>query len=191
MHLQHRLRLLRAMHELRSMSAKESGETMTNLRADGNIAAKDQARTPPEIFRKLDEEFHFDCDAAANDENSLCGDNWLQNALEDSWMKWGWKTFFVNPPYSAGNIPRFVEKAWLESSNGATVVLLIPSDPSTQYFDFCFNNAAEIRFMQPRVKFNNPYGTPMKSSPPMGSMIVVFGPNEDGPAKISIWRWKE
>ena len=101
------------------------------------------------------------------------------------------RTFFCNPPYSSGNVIKFVHKAWLESGNGATVVLLIPSDPSTQYFDFCFENASEIRFMQPRVKFNNPDGTPMKGSPTTGSMIVVFRPESDGPAKVSIWRWNE
>lgn len=185
---------------------------MTNPRTDGNTAAKDQARTPPEIFWKLDGEFHFCVDIAADEKNALCTSFFsLRNpqvsnpmeltriplaldALSQDWSNWirvGAKTFFGNPPYSYGNILRFVHKAWLESGNGATVVLLIPSDPSTQYFEFCFENASEIRFMQPRVKFNNPDGTPMKSSPPMGSMIVVFRPGESKMAKLSIWRWKE
>jgi phage N-6-adenine-methyltransferase len=167
---------------------------MSTPRADGNTAAKDEARTPKDIFKKLDAEFHFNCDAAATDENTLChafiGDP--ADSLKVNWyLPPHITTFFANPPYSAGNILRFVEKAWLESAKGATVVLLIPSDPSKQYFDFCFENASEIRFMIPRVKFNNPDGTPMKGSPTTGSMIVVFRPNEDGPAKISIWRWKE
>ena len=171
---------------------------MTNKRKDGNTAAKDEARTPPEIFRKLDEEFHFGVAAAASHGNHLCDayftkDNPMGDALSIKWyggLSERRQPFFCNPPYSNGNIIKFVEKAWLESGNGATVVLLIPSDPSTQYFDFCFENASEIRFMQPRVKFNNPDGTPMKSSPPMGSMIVVFSPWEEGPARLSIWRWK-
>jgi len=165
---------------------------MTNKRNDGNAAAKDEARTPTEIFRKLDDEFHFDVDAAADWKNKLCKFAFTkeQDALEQDWGMAG-DVFFCNPPYSNGNILRFVHKAWLESGNGATVVLLIPSDVSTEYFDFCFNNAAEIRYMQPRIRFNNPDGTPMKSSPPMGSMIVVFRPGEHGPAKCSIWRWKE
>lgn len=185
---------------------------MTVKRNDGNIFAKDQARTPKQIFDALDKEFHFDIDVAADENNTLCTsffalhnpvvDNPMQltklplaiDALNQDWVNWtrvGAKTFFCNPPYSAGNILKFVHKAWLESGNGATVVLLIPSDPSTEYFEFCFENASEIRFMHPRVKFNNPDGTPMKSSPPMGSMIVVFKPGEHGPAKMSMWRWKE
>lgn len=185
---------------------------MVNKRNDGNTSAKDSARTPPEIFAKLDAEFHFDVDVAADENNALCNSFFsLHNpqvsnpmdltriplaldALSQDWSNWmrvGTRTFFGNPPYSAGNILKFVHKAWLESGNGATVVLLIPSDPSTEYFEFCFENADEIRFMQPRVKFNNPDGTPMKSSPPMGSMIVVFRPGCEGPARCSVWRWKE
>ena len=171
---------------------------MTNPRKDGNIAVKDSARTPMQIFIPLDAEFYFDLDAAADPHNALCPGYYTK---EDDALKLPWyenlgedgivKSIWCNPPYSNGNILRFVHKAWLESGNGATVVLLIPSDVSTQYFDFCFENADEIRFMQPRVKFNNPDETPMKGSPPMESMIVVFRPGCEGPAKCSIWRWKE
>lgn len=173
---------------------------MTTPRADGNVAAKDEARTPPEIFRKLDEEFQFGLDAAATPKNTLAFyyNSYIDedhNGLTESWIitrnDGTVAPVYCNPPYSSGNILRFVHKAWLESGNGATVVLLIPSDASTEYFDFCFNNAAEIRYMQPRIRFNDPDGIPMKSSPPMGSMIVVFRPGEDGPAKTWIWRWKE
>ena len=166
---------------------------MTNSRKDGNTAAKDEARTPPDIFRKLQKEFDIRFDVACTQENALCMPLTLdKDALDIPWYSEASEglAFFCNPPYSAGNILKFVHKAWLESGNGATAVLLIPSDPSTEYFDFCFENASEIRFMQPRVKFNNPDGIPMKSSPPTGSMIVVFRPGEDGPAKVSIWRWK-
>lgn len=170
---------------------------MTHTRSDGNTSAKDEARTPPEIFRKLDAEFHFDFDAACTRENCLCKNGIFGNEISALSFPWAWNgtkpwTYFCNPPYSHGNILAFVHKAYLESGKGATVVLLIPSDPSTQYFSFCFENAHEIRFMQPRVRFNNPDGTPMKGSPQTGSMIVVFRPGET-PAvpKIGIWKWKE
>lgn len=169
---------------------------MTNKRNDGNTSAKDEARTPPEIFAKLDAEFHFTCDAAATKENSLC--KLLQlDSLNTDWYIGGVgsEVFWCNPPYSktkASCIEDWVHKAYLESGKGATVVLLIPSDPSTRYFDFCFNNASEIRFMIPRVHFNHPDGTRMKGSSTTGSMIVVFRPGETpAVSKISIWKWKE
>lgn len=176
---------------------------MVDQRNDGNIAAKDQARTPPEIFRKLDAEFHFLLDASCTTKNCLTTRGIFHDTGHDALeIKWHgeldyneflkkYEPVFINPPYSTGNILKFAHKAWLESAKGATVVLLIPSDPSTQYFEFCFENASEIRFMIPRVKFNNPDGTPMKGTPTTGSMIVVFRPGEEGPAKCSLWRWKE
>lgn len=175
---------------------------MTYTRNDGKTHEKDEARTPPEIFRKLDEEFHFILDVACTRANSLCIRGFFheegKDGLIEDWVKHAMDEIarhpypvWVQPPYSNGNILKFVHKAWLESGNGATVVLLIPSDTSTEYFDFCFHNAAEIRFMQPRVKFNRPDGTPFDGSPQTGSMIVVFKPGEDGPAKCSVWKWKD
>jgi len=173
---------------------------MTNKRNDGNVSVKDEARTPMNIFIPLDAEFHFDLDAAATPANALCPGYytkeddalsdmcpWYEDHGEDGCIKSIW----CNPPYSNCNILKFVHKAYLESGKGATVVLLIPSDPSTQYFDFCYQNSSEIIFMQPRVRFNNPDGTPMKGSPQTGSMIVVFRPGEHDGTKLSIWKWKQ
>lgn len=170
---------------------------MTYARNDGKTSEKDSARTPMPIFIPLDAEFHFDLDAAADPHNTLCPGYYTK---EDDALNLPWyedlgedgvvKSIWCNPPYSAGQIIKWVHKAWLESGNGATVVMLIPADASTEYFDFCFHNVAEIRFMQPRVKFNRPDGTPFDSSPQMGSMIVVFRPGEDGPAKCKVWKWK-
>ena len=167
---------------------------MTNKRNDGNTSAKDEARTPPEIFGKMAAEFHIGFDVACTQENALCMPLTLDlDALEIPWYSEPSKefAFYCNPPYSNGNILKFVHKAYLESGKGATVVMLIPSDPSTQYFNICFGNASEIRFMQPRVRFNNPDGTPMKGSPQTGSMIVVFRPGEHKETELSIWKWKQ
>lgn len=168
---------------------------MTQPRNDGNTAAKDEARTPPEIFRKLDAEFHFELDAACTRDNCLCESGIFhdegKDALVERWVIYPNDNTYCNPPYSNGNILKFVHKAWHESGNGATVVLLIQADTSTEYFKFCFECASEIRFMIPRIKFNNPDGTPMKGSPVRESMIVVFRPGDNGGmAKVRLWRWK-
>lgn len=171
-------------------------DNMTHRRNDGNTNVKDEARTPIEIFRKLQKEFNIHFDVACTQDNALCMPLTLDNdALDIPWYSEYSKglAYFCNPPYSNGNILKFVHKAWMESGNGATVVLLIPSDASTEYFEFCFHNAHEIRFLIPRVRFNNPDGTPFKGSPQTGSMIVVFKPGEPegGFARCSIWRWKD
>ena len=75
---------------------------------------------------------------------------------------------FCNPPYS--NIAEWVEKAFRETRNDNTVVvLLIPSRTDTKYFHNYIYHRAEIRFIKGRLKFNG-----SKTSAPFPSMIVIF-----------------
>ena len=129
--------------------------------------ASDEWSTPKFLFDMLDEEFGFDYDAAANEYNTKCGDNWLQNSLEDPWMKWGGKIFWLNPPYS--KIAAFMKKAYEESLKGAVVVCLITARTDTRYFHDYVMKAQEIRFVKGRLKFGD-----SKNSAPFPSVIVIF-----------------
>lgn len=171
---------------------------MTHQRNDGRKNLADEARTPPELFRKLDERFDFDVDVAATADNSLCygyyGKN--DNALICDWYEFlggdgTVKTFFCNPPYSRGSIPAFVKKSYEESLKGATVVLLLPADTSTITFhEYCMK-ASEINFLIPRVRFLHPETNKPYGSPQFGSMVVVFKQEDfDGSPVISSMRWK-
>jgi site-specific DNA-methyltransferase (adenine-specific) len=158
---------------------------------------RDNARTPPSLFKILDDRFHFDLDAAATKENALCHFYWSEetHGLEQEWHKLPGMNedprVYCNPPYSRGNIDRFIKKGYEESLKGATVVMLLPSDTSTRYFHNYCMKASEIIFLKPRVHFNRPDGTSFKTSPKFGSMVVVFKESEfDGSPVISSLRWK-
>ena len=113
---------------------------MSHERKDGKVHLKDEARTPPGLFRRLNERFRFDCDAAATKENALCenyfGEDYTgikEDALRYNWLECSFqngptllypKIFYCNPPYS--NPAPFVEKAYMESLNGAIVVMHLP-----------------------------------------------------------------
>ena len=74
---------------------------------------------------------------------------------------------FCNPPYS--NISEWVEKAYRESQQDHTlVVLLIPARTDTRYFHDYIYQRSEIRFIKGRLKFSG------KGSAPFPSMIVIF-----------------
>jgi site-specific DNA-methyltransferase (adenine-specific) len=157
---------------------------------------RDNARTPPSLFKMLDDRFHFALDAACSRENCLCfrgifGDE-DYDAIDHDWFKLSdGQPIYVNPPYSRGNIDRFIKKAYSESLKGATVVMLLPSDTSTRYFHNYCMKASEIIFLQPRVHFNRPDGTSFKTSPKFGSMVVVFKQTDfDGSPVISSMKWK-
>jgi len=110
--------------------------------------------TPQETYTALDAEFHF-----ADDACPLAGE---ANGLMREWRS----PCYCNPPYS--EIGRWMEKAWLESQAGKTVVLLVPSRTDTRWFHkFCLRG--EIRFIKGRLKFGG-----HKNAAPFPSMVVVF-----------------
>src|SRR5581483_8325959 len=79
--------------------------------------------TPPDLFARLDAEFHFTLDPCASPENAKCA---AYYTVEDDGLAYPWTgVVFCNPPYGR-NIGRWVEKAWTESQSGATVVCLLP-----------------------------------------------------------------
>ena len=78
---------------------------------------------------------------------------------------------YVNPPYTRGEISKWVKKCHEENMKGAKIVLLIPAYTDTKYFhDYIYQrDNVEIRFIQGRIKFK---GYNRTSSFP--SMLVIF-----------------
>jgi phage N-6-adenine-methyltransferase len=148
---------------------------------NGTIATpKDEWGTPDHIFNKLNEEFHFDLDAAANCNNAKCElyfDKHL-DALQQNWCKYArGGNIWLNPPYSKGNVERFMQKAYEESEKGfGAVVCIVPVDFSTNWWHDYVMNAYEIRAIKGRVKFigYDDNGDLVKNSPTFSSCIVIF-----------------
>ncbi len=157
--------------------------------------SRDCWETPLPLFQLLDEEFHFTVDAAANMRNKKCqeffgpdNDNPAKrNALT---IPWGHNTVWINPPYS--DIAPWLRKAYVESQEGATVVVLIPLDPSTKWWTEWAMRATEIRFLTgARVQFVPPPGV-KKTSNPHASAVLIYRPYATGTKPlIESWRWKE
>ena len=127
----------------------------------------DEWATPEDFFKSLDEEFHFDLDAAASHINHKCNKYFT---VEDDGLtqNWGGCRVFCNPPYS--QIDKWVEKAFYETKQENTlVVMLIPSRTDTRYFHNYIYGRTEIRFVKGRLKFGDG-----KNSAPFPSMLVIF-----------------
>jgi len=162
----------------------------------------DEWETPQDLFDVLDKEFNFNLDVCATYKTHKCkmffGQYHLEgfmDALQVSWVK---ANCWMNPPYSRGNIDKFMEKAYKESLYGATVVCLVRFDPSAKWFQkWVDDKASEVRMMARRVKFvgaDYAYNFP--------TCIVVYRP-EGTAARIpmepdnngygtyyTIWDWK-
>lgn len=132
--------------------------------------------TPQRLFDKLNEEFRFTLDAAANEANAKCTNFFTveDDALSKTWSG----NVFCNPPYGR-KIRHFIEKAVEEAmTNNLLVVLLIPARVDTSYWhDFVFPFATDIRFLRGRLKFelnNVPQG-----AAPFPSAIVIYDYREE------------
>ena len=122
--------------------------------------------TPDELFNKLNAEFGFELDACCMKENAKCAKYFTpdEDGLLQNWFGVVW----CNPPY--GNaIADWAEKAYRESFNGATTVMLLPVRTDTRWFHAWILGKAEIRFLKGRLKFGEAV-----NNAPFPSMVVVF-----------------
>ena len=165
---------------------------MSHQRKSKIVTPKDEWGTPQWLFELLDGEFHFDVDAAANEDNAKCLFR-FDDALDRPWYEGDdpeliekldevgipiARTFFLNPPYSAGNIDRFMQKAYEESLKGALVVCLVPCATDTRWWNNYVMRAQEIRFIKGRVRFvgYDEDGKQVQNSPTFSSCVVIFDP---------------
>ena len=127
----------------------------------------DEWATPQDVYDMLDKEFNFDLDPCATEENHKC-EKYYTTETDGLLKEWGGYRVFCNPPYS--NIAAWVEKAFRETRNDNTlVVLLIPARTDTRYFHDFIYQRTEIRFIKGRLKFGD-----SKNSAPFPSMVVIF-----------------
>ena len=135
-------------------------------------------RTPQELFERLDSEYHFNLDAAANEFNAKCEKYYTvhDNGLA---KMWGGYNVFVNPPYGR-DISKWVRKGYTEGMRPDTVVvMLIPARTDTSYWhDYIFGKAYEVRFIRGRIRFLNESGQQLNSAP-FPSAVVVWKMHED------------
>jgi phage N-6-adenine-methyltransferase len=155
-------------------------------------------QTPPEIFKKLNNEFHFDLDPCATKDNNLGTPDFFTKEYDG--LKRGWsryKSIFINPPYgydtradgSRGEylLPKWVRKAYLEMQAHTSIkniVMLLPATVSTKWFHQYvwsdnfheprseYDFKIQIRFPDKRIRYliDNQH----RSSPRFDSMIVIY-----------------
>ena len=125
--------------------------------------------TPQEFYNKLNEEFNFNLDPCATNENHKCEKYFT---IDDDGLKQNWQghRVFCNPPYGRV-LKEWVQKCYEESLKpNTTVVMLIPARTDTIYFHkYIYNISKEIRFIKGRLKFGD-----CKNSAPFPSMVIVF-----------------
>lgn len=139
---------------------------------NNRFASKNQEyATPWELFKVLDDEFHFTLDVCADSTNKKVSSfiSEEEDALTKEWSGSCW----MNPPYK--NMKKWVIKAYNESlKEGTTVVCLIPARTNTKWWhEYCMKG--EIRFISGRPKFEGCiHGLPQPLA------IIIFGNDHQG-----------
>lgn len=132
----------------------------------------DEWRTPDWLFRALDAEFAFDCDAAADATNTktkafidqISGYHLHPDPPQGT-------RFFCNPPFS--DILPFVKRALAGS---CLWVFILPVRTRTEWFEMLrLSPRVEFRWYRRRIEFDPPPGVE-PSSPRMDTFVVVVRP---------------
>jgi site-specific DNA-methyltransferase (adenine-specific) len=143
-------------------------------------------RTPPDLFARLDAEFGFSVDVAADAANACCDRSFdaEQDGLAQEWRGVCW----MNPPYSRGQIGKWIAKAYAESRKvGCIVVALVHARTDTTWWHEWAMKAAEVRFVWGRVCFVHPV-TLRRKRCPTASVILIFRADSEGPPLITSYR---
>jgi phage N-6-adenine-methyltransferase len=136
--------------------------------------------TPQSLFNRLNEEFHFTIDLAADSANAKCPVYYTaeEDALQQEWKGVCW----LNPPFNSdkARLRRWVQKAF---ESDCVVVMLVPAHTNTNWWHTYCMKAAEIRFLHGRPKFGD-----AKCGLVQAIAIVVFDKSRLQPSRIRSYK---
>lgn len=152
-----------------------------------NDDIKDLWQTPIELYEFLNARFNFVCDVAASHDNHLHL-NYLTesyNSLINGWSHLKSGYVFCNPPYSC--ILPWVKKSKEAADKGVGTVMLLPVDPSVEWFNELRKSANEIYFIvNGRISFVRADNKQKIHGNNRGSLFAVFNPRSFGECRISV-----
>ena len=128
----------------------------------------DERTTPQPFYDAVHASFKFTLDAAANQYNTKCV-RFLTDALEQPWDGRVW----INPPYSAGNLKLFINRARQQSTRPKcqVVVILMPGDTSVKHFPW---DADALCWLNFRLAFGAGDGGGLMAAP-FANVLAIFG----------------
>ena len=135
--------------------------------------------TPDEIFNPLNDEFNFDIDLCATDENALLPRYYTkkQDLFKQEIKESGWANIeFVK----AKKFAKFFHEQSLKF--GSTIVMLCTVKSNTNWWRDYVMTSKEVRFINGKVYFKGENNTQGLRFP---CAIVIFSPHE-GDTKFSV-----
>ena len=148
---------------------------------------KDLWQTPQELFNTLNQEFDFDVDICASEDNKLLLDYFTEerSALTNHWNIYS-RSFsaFMNPPYSQAQV--FLERAEQQARlHNITVVALVNANTDTKWFADAAKSANEVRLISGRIGFTRPDGKKVNGNT-KGQCLIIWRGNCKTPCQITM-----
>ncbi len=113
---------------------------------------RDDWSSPRALIARIEKEFgKFDLDVCASHKNKVC-EKFFDKATNGLEQDWNGSFVWCNPPYSQKL--EWIEKATLEASKGAKVVMLLPSFTETAFFRELKKCSQWLLFLNGRLVFN-------------------------------------
>jgi len=154
----------------------------------------DEWQTPDDLYEKLHEEFNFEVDLCAKQNNTKC-QNWSEDIalFVESEQSDKYNQFWINPPYSRGNIDEAMSYVCKLHEEGKIITGLVRLDPTAKWFKkFVDGVASEVRLLDKRIRFKG-----ASASYNFPCCVVVYSgviKKPDGSIKNStnyhLWGWK-
>jgi phage N-6-adenine-methyltransferase len=118
---------------------------------EGDMAGRgDEWETPSDFYGKLNKFYKFTLDAAAKSHNSKCKD-FLTQAFKQDWGGHH-QAIWCNPPYSRG-LDRWMDLFRLKRHMYDRIVVLIPTNSDTYWWQSGVNSTVAIVFLKQRITF--------------------------------------
>jgi phage N-6-adenine-methyltransferase len=137
--------------------------------------------TPDDLFKKLDQEFHFTLDVCATKHNKKCK-RFFSPEDDGLSQDWSGEVCWMNPPYGR-EIKRWVDKAYTTTCSECICVCLLPVRSDTQWWHNFVMKSAEIRFLTKRLSFQG-----SNNKAPFPAVIVVFSGKNTSYPKLGVVR---
>ena len=123
----------------------------------------DERYTPEHVLEVVRQFGVISVDPCTTADNRTGAQAWMflpeRNGLDLPWEIPMSELAYVNPPYSRGELAKWVRKIVYESGGDAHIVALIPSDLGTDAGQIVAQTADAICFVKGRLKFGTPDGT--------------------------------
>jgi phage N-6-adenine-methyltransferase len=143
-------------------------------------------RTPSALWEKLNVEYHFNIDAAADEFNTkrsvfFDGKTPETDALIRSWDVFDGKSrVWCNPPYQPkGSVETWLQRGLNQAALGVFSVFLVPMASSVAWFNDLVVPVAQWHTFRGRISFEDPLASNAddeRNSPKQDNLLVIFDP---------------